>query len=276
MSEYYLTNDELYHHGILGQKWGLRRWQNEDGTLTPAGREHYGNGARAEYKNRIGVAKTNFKNNTSNEIKKFEGRYNYLAKNYNKLSDKEKKEFGKLTNKIESITTKGMKDYRSEKKAAKEEYKKSEEYKKERLKKAAIIGASAIGTALAAYGAYKVIDGKIKNGRAYDAMLRGMQLADQNYYFNAPSSTIARTSGLTGKTYYKLKNVFGETIQTGKANSLDDLQKIRDQRYYSAAADKSKAYAKLRGQYMDTVSGNTLDNKKYLKQLSAAVNSKRK
>ena len=35
---------ELYHHGIKGQKWGVRRWQNSDGTLTEAGREHYGYG----------------------------------------------------------------------------------------------------------------------------------------------------------------------------------------------------------------------------------------
>lgn len=28
----------LQHHGILGQKWGIRRYQNEDGSLTPKGR----------------------------------------------------------------------------------------------------------------------------------------------------------------------------------------------------------------------------------------------
>lgn len=33
--------EELYHHGIKGQKWGVRRYQNEDGTLTDAGKKHY-------------------------------------------------------------------------------------------------------------------------------------------------------------------------------------------------------------------------------------------
>lgn len=34
----------MYHHGIIGQRWGVRRYQNSDGTWTNAGKKRYGDG----------------------------------------------------------------------------------------------------------------------------------------------------------------------------------------------------------------------------------------
>ena len=46
-SKYYGTQnlgDSIMHYGVKGQKWGLRRYQNADMSLTPEGRIHYGVG----------------------------------------------------------------------------------------------------------------------------------------------------------------------------------------------------------------------------------------
>ena len=37
-----MNNNYFYHSGIKGQKWGARRFQNEDGTLTEEGKQRYG------------------------------------------------------------------------------------------------------------------------------------------------------------------------------------------------------------------------------------------
>ncbi len=46
MDYFIASNGELYHYGVKGMKWGIRRYQNSDGTLTSAGKKR----ARQEYK----------------------------------------------------------------------------------------------------------------------------------------------------------------------------------------------------------------------------------
>ncbi len=60
MSDSFSFSDCLMHHGIKGMKWGVRRYRNEDGTLTPAGKERYGTieNLEAAQKKKKKIAKT--------------------------------------------------------------------------------------------------------------------------------------------------------------------------------------------------------------------------
>ena len=125
--------DELYHHGILGQKWGVRRYQNKDGSYKPGAEGRYdGDGIR----NKLSAVKNSLKEAKNGLVVR------KAKKHAEKASAKEQK--------------------RAEKEATKKEF-----HLSDRQKKALKIGAAAVGTALAVYGAKKLYDhvDATKNGK---------------------------------------------------------------------------------------------------------------
>lgn len=75
---------ELYHFGIKDMRWGIRRYQNKDGSLTPAGRKRYGLPSAADER-RIDRNNKRIEGNLSRmsneELSKAVSRYN-LEKKY--------------------------------------------------------------------------------------------------------------------------------------------------------------------------------------------------
>ena len=77
--------DYLEHHGILGMKWGVRRYQNANGTLTAEGRERYGiktksTGGNSEYSTGIDKLKSKYEKNLTDATMQRRSAIHYQSK----------------------------------------------------------------------------------------------------------------------------------------------------------------------------------------------------
>ena len=83
------SNGELYHYGVKGMKWGVRRYQNEDGTLTVAGRKRARKEVREDNKTafELGKSATVYGNATARSLKRTVKTENKLEKQFEKDPD---------------------------------------------------------------------------------------------------------------------------------------------------------------------------------------------
>lgn len=75
---------ELYHAGIKGMKWGVRRYQNKDGTLTEAGKKRYSNWSD-DAKTAASIKKKSVNEMSNAELKKVNERVR-LEQEYDRLN----------------------------------------------------------------------------------------------------------------------------------------------------------------------------------------------
>ena len=209
MSYEIVVNGELYHHGILGQKWGIRRFQNKDGTLTSAGKQRYNVDIETAKKN---LKDAQYVYDTHSPNVKNKRRLDLAKRKLEdeKVKEKLNKETKKSKNRLileAEYKSKGMNDEEAEIAA----------YKHERTKKIlATVGVMAVASA-AAYVAYKHYDKVTDKIISSDTVLHNISVdsnkgVENAFYASYHNSDRSKYKGLYAKqlgyTYGHKKDIY--------------------------------------------------------------------
>lgn len=265
---YFYTEDELAHHGILGQKWGIRRFETEGGHLTALGKKRYdGNPvtekekkqfadaqnnlskAKAEYRETVNKYGSSSKRADRDKVDRATGMYELRKRQAKDAKtqiqmDHRKKEAGKREQSlVEKYKKQGMSQQEAELKA----------YKQVKLEKALIAAGAVTVAAAAAYGAKKyhdyVTDEVIKAGSIKMKRITKDSTNDlhDTFYAAFGKKDANRYVGLYGKQVSDSGDVFQKTIdikENLKIASDKNAKNIMAETFRKASKEEREEYIK--------------------------------
>ena len=306
----YLDADELYHHGIKGMKWGVRRFQRKDGSLTSAGKKRYlddpsvksskakmdaarkkQRAANADYTNASNKAsfvptKSNMQEANKAYARKIKADSEYRRSKFDYSTDKEAARLRESGKEIKNKSKHRLKlEEQYKKMGLTDEQAQAAANKRIRTEKILAASAALTVTACAAYVANKKlkdrIDGVIKAG---DQMQRismtdnGGKLHDV-FYAAKGDHDIKRYEGMLGAarskqvgSAYKLKL---EATRDIKVASKDHAAKIFEDLYKNDKEFRDSAirYARINDQGKNAVLDLSKSDARTMKKMYENFNS---
>lgn len=225
----YNNEEVLYHHGILGQKWGVRRYQNEDGSLTSAGKKRYN----------VEAAKQNVK-----QIKKALNKANTITQRNELKRDLQiaKKELSdeKIKTKLnsEKVDSKSKHRLKLERKYIEEGFTPKEAeiaaYKRIKTEKILFGIGTATVAAAAAYVAYRHYDKTVDRLIKPDTILQNISTNSNKGVEDAFYASTNRMDNI------KYRGLYGKALNNPSGNSVYET-KIKTKSALKLASEKSAA-----------------------------------